>query len=124
MTGPASRWSEVGEKLEALGLKLKLHFEQAGEPAEASDAFRKLGAAAKEAFDAAGNAVRDDAVKADVKETGILFVEAMSASLAKVSETLRSDRPSAPATPPADSSAADSSAAKSDDAPKPVTPTD
>jgi hypothetical protein len=33
--------------------------------------------------------VKDDAVKADVRETGRLFLDAVSASLAKASETLK-----------------------------------
>ena len=49
-----------------------------------------------EALESAGNAVKDDAVKSDVRETGRLLLDAMSASLAKASENLR-DKSAAPA---------------------------
>lgn len=101
MTNPSGRWSEVGDKLDALGLKLKLHFEQSGDSTEVPDALQKMKKAVTEAVDAAGNAVRDDAVKDDVKEAGRLFVEALSESLAKVSESMKSSsRPAATAPDP------------------------
>ena len=102
MTRPSTHWSEVGEKLEELGAKLKSHFEQTGDAGEMNDALQKLKRGFSEAVESAGNAVRDDRVKADVKEAGRLFVDALSASLAKVSENLRADAPPADA-PPADS---------------------
>jgi hypothetical protein len=89
MSDVGRRWSEVGERIEALALKLKLHYEQAGQPEEASDPLRKIRDSVVDAFEAAGNAVRDDAVKADVRDTGRLFLEALSASLAKAAESLR-----------------------------------
>ena len=82
-------WSEVGERLEALALKLKLHFEQTGRGEEAPAAMEKLRNSVGEAFEAAGNAVRDESVKADVKEAGRLFVDAVSTTFAKVSEGLK-----------------------------------
>jgi hypothetical protein len=96
VTPPSTHWSEVGEKLDALGLKLKNHFEQTGDPGEVSDALQKMKHAFADAVESAGNAVRDDAIKADVKEAGRLFVNALSASLAKVSENLRADAPADP----------------------------
>ena len=85
----SNRWSEVGDQLEALALKLKLHFEQTDRREEVPDAIQKLKTSVSEAFEAAGNAVRDDAVKADVKEAGRLFVDAVSATFAKVSDELK-----------------------------------
>src|SRR5690606_13763586 len=96
MSDLSSRWSEVGERIEALALKLKLHLAQTGRPEEAADPLQKLRDSVTDAFDAAGNAVRDEAVKADVRETGRLFLEALSASLAKAAENLR-ERPEPPA---------------------------
>ena len=91
MSEQTNRWSEVGERLEALALKLKLHFEQTkgNEANENAEAFEKLRNSVNEAFEAAGNAVRDDAVKADVKEAGRLFVDAVSVTFAKVSDNLK-----------------------------------
>jgi len=95
MTRPSTHWSNVGEKLEELGTKLKGHFEQTGDAEELNDALQKLKRGFADAVESAGNAVRDDRVKADVKEAGRLFVDALSASLAKVSESLRADAPTA-----------------------------
>jgi hypothetical protein len=89
MSEQSNQWSEIGAKLEALALKLKLHFEQTDRKEEVPDALEKLRTSVGEAFDAAGNAVRDDAVRADVREAGRLFVEAVSNTFSKVSEDLR-----------------------------------
>jgi hypothetical protein len=101
MTDVGSRWSEVGERIEALALKLKLHFQQTGRGEDAAtEPLQKIRDSVTDAFDAAGNAVRDDAVKADVRETGRLFLDALSASLAKAAENLR-EKPENPPEPPA-----------------------
>jgi len=89
MTDLHGKWSEVGERIEALALKLRLHFEQTGRDAESREPLQKLRDSVTDAFDSAGNAVRDDAVKADVRETGRLFLDALSASLAKAADSLR-----------------------------------
>ena len=89
MSEQSQRWSEIGERLEALALKLKLHYEQTGRGEEAADAFGKLRNSVNEAFEATGNAVRDDAVRADVREAGRLFVDAVSVTFAKLSEDLK-----------------------------------
>jgi hypothetical protein len=104
MSDVGSRWSEVGERIEALALKLKLHFEQTGRGQESTDALHKLRDSVNDAFEAAGNAVRDDAVRSDVRETGRLFLDALSASLAKAAEQLRekpAETPEPPVPPPA-----------------------
>jgi hypothetical protein len=89
MSEESRRWSEIGEQLEALGLKLKLHFEQTGHREEDADTLQRLRNSVSEAFEAAGNAVRDDAVRSDVREAGRLFVDAVSATFAKVSGDLK-----------------------------------
>jgi hypothetical protein len=99
MTDVGSRWSEVGERIEALALKLKLHFEQTGRGEEATEPLHKIRDSVNDAFEAAGNAVRDDAVKADVRETGRLFLDALSASLAKAAESLREKTETTPEAP-------------------------
>jgi hypothetical protein len=101
MSDVGTRWSEVGERIEALALKLKLHFEQTGRSEESREPLQKLRDSVNEAFEAAGNAVRDDAVKSDVRETGRLFLDALSASLAKAAEHLREKPGETPEPPPA-----------------------
>lgn len=95
MTDVGSRWSEVGERIEALALKLRQHFEQTGRSDEATEPLQKIRDSVVDAFESAGHAVRDDAVKADVRETGRLFLDALSASLAKAAENLR-EKPDTP----------------------------
>jgi hypothetical protein len=99
MSDVGGRWSELGERIEALALKLKLHFEQSGRAEEATDPLGKVKDSVNDAFEAAGNAVRDDAVKADVRETGRLFLDALSASLAKAADSLREKSDTAPEAP-------------------------
>jgi hypothetical protein len=127
MSDVGRRWSEVGERIEALALKLKLHFEQAGRPEEATDPLRRIRDSLTDAFEAAGNAVRDDAVKADVRETGRLFLDALSVSLAKAADRLRdksqpasasdTTEPSSTDTPRSDAQPSDSPDAKPTDSP-------
>jgi hypothetical protein len=83
MTEPKQTWHELGDRLEALGLKLKLHLEQSTDGV-LPDALGKLGETVKETFEAAGNALKDDAVKADVHEVGQLLGELVSNSISKI----------------------------------------
>jgi hypothetical protein len=83
MTEPKQTWNELGDRLEALGLKLKMHLEQSTDGV-LPDALIKLGETVKETFEAAGNAIKDDAVRADVREVGHLLGELVSGTLGKV----------------------------------------
>ncbi|WP_020524823.1 hypothetical protein [Catelliglobosispora koreensis] len=76
-------WNELRDRLEALGLKLKLHREQAGDTG-AKDALEKIGRSLEETFDAASKAINDEAVRADVKEAGRLVAEALSNTLRRI----------------------------------------
>lgn len=82
-------WSELSERLEALALKLKLHLEQAGAGDGVPRALGELRDKVEDAFTAAGNAVDDDAVRADVRDVGRLLAEKVSVTLAKVSDDVR-----------------------------------
>jgi hypothetical protein len=74
MTPRNDTWDELATRLDALGLKLKLHREQAGDTG-AADVLQTLGRSLEEVFDAAGKAVNDDAVRTDVKEAGRLLAD-------------------------------------------------
>jgi len=76
-------WEAVGDRLEALGLKLKLHFEEAGgQPAEeVGEAFSRLGSAIESAFAAVGTAVHDPAVREDASALADALGEALADSL-------------------------------------------
>jgi len=81
-------WSELGERLEALALKLKMHLEQSG-TSEVPKTLSTLRVAVSDAFEAAGNAVRDEAVRADIKEAGRLLADAVSTTLARTTGQVR-----------------------------------
>ena len=87
MTKP-NEWSEISQRLEALGLKLKLHFEQTRDE-QAADALGRLRKDIEDAFEAAGNAVKDEAVRTDVREVGLLFADAVAATLERFSSEIR-----------------------------------
>jgi hypothetical protein len=82
------RWAELGTQLDALALKLKLHYEQAGGDG-VPRALRELPDSVREAFTAAGSAVHDDAVRADVRNVGVMIAEAVADGLSAVSTDLR-----------------------------------
>jgi len=115
MSEVGERWSELGQRFEALALKLKLHFEQTGRADESADPLQKIRDSVTDAFEASGNAVRDDAVKADVRETGRLFLDALSASLAKAADSLREKRDTTAETPSIDTKAAPADTGKAAD---------
>lgn len=92
MTDIKTAWTEVGDRLEALGLKLKLHAEEelAADGAAVHSAFGKVADSVKDAFDALGDACQDGAVRDDVRATGEAIAEAFRASVAEVRASLRS----------------------------------
>jgi hypothetical protein len=84
---PDRRWAEIGSRLEALALKLKLHYEQAG--GERANALEEVGDRVQDAFTAAGNAIHDDAVRSDVREVGAMVAEALTEAMTAVGEDVR-----------------------------------
>jgi hypothetical protein len=88
MTSVHGKWSEVSERLEALGLKLKMHFEQTRD-GEVPEALGRLRQDVEGAFEAAGTAMKDEAVRADVREIGQLFADAVAATMEKVGDDVR-----------------------------------
>jgi hypothetical protein len=89
MTQPQSQWSELSDRLEALALKLKLHLEQTQDSEEVEQALGKLRQSVQDAFEAAGTAVRDEAVRSDARDVGRLLADAVSTTFARVSEDIR-----------------------------------
>ncbi len=84
------RWTDVRSRVEGLGLKLKLHLQQEDDDAverEAGNtraAFEDLGDRIEDAFEAFGNAAKDPAVRADVKEIGLLLKDAIQETMSQV----------------------------------------
>ena len=94
MTNAQQAWKDLGDRLEALGLKLQLHLAEEGDAtAAAGDSVRaglvRVGKALEEVFEAIGDAADDDAVRADAKDAGRLLLDAVDATLTEAGEVLR-----------------------------------
>ncbi len=91
MTEINNAWNEVGTQLNALAIKLKLHYEQVAgaEAAATQDALRRLRDAVDEAFSAVGTAAKDPAVRDDVRNVGDAFGNALATTFSGVSDELR-----------------------------------
>ena len=93
---PKDSWQQVGDQLSGLGLKLKLHYEQAskdGQPVDESpikEALHKLTIAIEQTFSALGNAVSDDAVREDARNVGFSLRDALESSFSRLGEQFRS----------------------------------
>ena len=90
-------WQDVKTKVEGLGLKLKLHLEQeqehdessAGETGgeavkQAQAAIEEMGAKLQDAVNSLGNAAKDPAIRADLKDLGELLRDAMNETFSNV----------------------------------------
>ncbi len=92
MTDARQSWEEVGKVLEGLGLKLKMHAESARDEAgdsEIGDALKDAAAKVDSAFDALGNAVRDPAVKEDVKRAASALSDAIANTFSEAARNIR-----------------------------------
>lgn len=69
--------AEIGSRLEALALALTLHYEQA-DGAGAPRALDELRDRVEDAFTADGNAIDDEAVRANVREVGVMVADALT----------------------------------------------
>ncbi len=83
-------WNDVASQVEGLGLKLKLHLEQEADGAtdrpegSTRSAFDDLTAKVTDAFDAFGNAARDQAVHSDMRD----LAQSMQAALVKTFQSV------------------------------------
>mgnify|MGYP003542366165 FL=1 len=92
MSDTKQAWSEVADRFGELGLKLKLHFEEASggaDDASLRSALEDLRDSVDHAFDAVGNAVKDPAVKDDARDVARALREALSTTFAEASDDLR-----------------------------------
>ena len=96
MADPRASWEQVGDQLSGLGLKLKLHFEQAADEGRPEDedkvkeALRSVGDAVDQVFTALRTAARDDAVREDAQDVGRSVVEALEETFAGLGDRFRS----------------------------------
>lgn len=92
MTDPKQAWDDVGDRLSALALKLKLHAQEelSDEELQTRSGFDKLGAAVTEVFDALEDAFEDEAVREDARQAGRAFRDALEATAREVGRRARS----------------------------------
>lgn len=92
MTDTRTAWSEVGDRLSALCLKLKLHAQEELSDDDVRDkaGLDKLRAVVEEIADAIGDAYDDEAVRADAKDMASAFVDAIDATVRDARDRLRS----------------------------------
>jgi len=89
-------WNEVASEFSGLGLKLKLHLEAARADRDAQDdvghrvvpALDRLARAIDDAFDAVGEAAKDEAVREDVRKVGRTLSDALGATFSEVGDDL------------------------------------
>jgi len=84
-------WKEVADRVEALGLKLKMHLEQEQDDqiddraaGDTQNALDDLSGRVADAFDAFGNASKDEAVQQDVRTIADLIKIALIKTLRAV----------------------------------------
>ena len=89
-------WKEVSSKAEALGLKLKLHLEQEKDeaqprnPGDTKAMVDEMNRKVSDAFESMGNAAKDEAVHADVKDMARLVKDAMMSTFNAVGAEMHS----------------------------------
>lgn len=77
-------WEAVADRLDALGLKLKMHFEEAGgQVREVNEAFEHLGSAIETSFSAIAAAVQDPAVREDANALAVALSDALADTLSQ-----------------------------------------
>jgi len=88
-TDATMSWEAVANHVDALGLKLKVHFENAaGQLEEVNEAFEGLGSAVEAIFSAIGAAVRDPAVREDAGNLAASLVDALADTLSNAGREL------------------------------------
>ena len=92
MTDPKRVWSEVGDNLEALALKLKMHYREnisESERAEVDAALRNFGETVQQGLASLKDAVRDPAVKQDANRVASSLGDALSQTFSQVGDQVQ-----------------------------------
>ncbi|WP_131787808.1 hypothetical protein [Protofrankia symbiont of Coriaria ruscifolia] len=98
MTDTKTAWDDVANSVTTLGQRLKTHFddvvgERASDRKGLDDALAELRATLDRAYSAAGQAVKDPAVRESASKTGASFVDALSTTLTELGQRLKNLRP-------------------------------
>lgn len=88
MADTSTAWAEVGDRLSALFLKLKLHAEEelSDEEVRAKTGVDRLCAVVEETADALSDAYEDEAVRADAKDLLRAFTDAVDVTVREARE--------------------------------------
>ncbi|MCB1010587.1 MAG: hypothetical protein H6517_01185 [Microthrixaceae bacterium] len=98
MTDTKQAWDQVGDRLEALALKAKLHLLQETSEHEAEDAehrgelvgaLDRLGEAFEDVFEAVENAAHDEGIRSDIAEAATATGEALGVTFGEIASGLR-----------------------------------
>jgi len=91
MADPKKAWSDVGDALSALGLKLKLHAEQetSDDHKEFTSALERLTGTVNDIFDGVGSVARDPAVRDDARNIAQAFAGAIDATIEEAKGRLK-----------------------------------
>ncbi|MFZ4584405.1 MAG: hypothetical protein ACOYNI_04180 [Acidimicrobiia bacterium] len=83
-------WNDVGDRMAALGLKLKLHLESGSDAeTEARAAFEHLGDAIRDSLDAVARAAKDPAIHADLHDAGTSLADALASTFTELGSGIR-----------------------------------
>jgi hypothetical protein len=91
MTTSAEAWKAVADQFSALGLKLKLHFQEELADVDQDDTWDRVRESFEEVFEALGDAAKDPAVRADVKEVARAMAEAANVTVSDIRSKLAKD---------------------------------
>lgn len=91
MSDTRTAWAEVGDRLSALCLQLKLHAQEelSDDDVREKVGFDKLQAVINETVDAIGDAYEDEAVRTNAKEMARAFVGALEAAMRDARNRIR-----------------------------------
>ena len=90
MSDPKAKWDEVGEQFNALGRRMKEHYDENAAPKEdVHDALRQIADALDNGFTALGESLRDPGIRDDLKRTGNSIGDAIASTFETVASEIR-----------------------------------
>ncbi|HTL85674.1 MAG TPA: hypothetical protein VL856_10855 [Acidimicrobiia bacterium] len=90
MSDPKAKWDEVGDQFNALGRRMKEHYDEHAAPKdEVHDALRQIADALDNGFTALGDSLRDPSIRDDLKRAGNSIGDAIAATFETVASEIR-----------------------------------
>jgi hypothetical protein len=82
MSDPKAKWDEVGDQFNALGRRMKEHYDE-------HDALRQIADALDNGFTALGDSLRDPSIRDNLKRAGNSIGDAIAATFETVASEIR-----------------------------------